>query len=178
MGVCVLSLDCYWHGWIKTSPASQLRKLFTGLLKGHMPKTSLNRDELTCGVQTVFKTQRWLELGTSKISHGNIHKAMTDTFQNLFLKNYLGTSVPHPKPCNFSGTYSFITILQSSPAFGKRSWSFIHLAMNYSGHCVASAKHLGSVYMWINGFLQFKGTKFPFKKKKCEERRWGPSNLS
>ena len=90
MGVCVLSLDCYWHGWIKTSPASQLRKLFMGLLKGHMPKTSLNRDELTCGVQTVFKTQRWLEWGTSKISHGNIHKAMTDTFQNLLLKKLFG----------------------------------------------------------------------------------------
>ena len=61
-----------------------------GLLKGHMPKTSLNRDELTCGVQTVFKTQRWLEWGTSKISHGNIHKAMTDTFQNLLLKKLFG----------------------------------------------------------------------------------------
>ena len=85
VGVCVLSLDCYWHGWIKTSPASQLWKLFMGLLKGHMPKTSLNRNELTCGIQTVFKTQRWLEWGTSKNSHGNMHKAITDTFQNPVL---------------------------------------------------------------------------------------------
>ena len=148
-----------------------------GLLKGHMPKISLNRNELTCDVQNVFKTQRWLEWGTSKISHGNIHKAITDTFQNPLLKKLFGYLCAPPQahqPCNFSGTYSFIIILPSSPAFGKRSWSFIHLAMNYSSHCVASAKHLGSVYMWINGFSPVQRNKISFQEKEMWRREMGP----
>lgn len=47
------------HRGIKTSPASQLRELFMGLLKGHMPKTSFNRKELRCDIQKkIFLTLR------------------------------------------------------------------------------------------------------------------------
>lgn len=68
-----------------------------GLLKGHMPKISLNRNELTCDVQNVLKLRDDWNEEQAKF-HGNIHKAITDTFQNPLLKKLLGTSVPHPKP--------------------------------------------------------------------------------
>lgn len=52
--VCAIT-EQLGHLRIEISPASQLRELFMGLLKGHMPKTSLNRTELRCGVQFYLK---------------------------------------------------------------------------------------------------------------------------
>lgn len=58
--VCAIT-ELLGHLRIKTSPASQRRELFMGLLKGHMPKTSFDKKELRCGVQFFFKTQERIE---------------------------------------------------------------------------------------------------------------------